>query len=163
MLELDLWPMSFVGVNENVGGLQPTHGGESQGARVGMMGQAGSTSCSWVDAGEVWGAGFWCSWSTENPSQALVPAGVAVKKGQELVNIFCPVVISDAGLFNTYEHLLPEKARSLPGTHRWAASLSSTCPSPALAQPGSCFTHDFFFFALSRAAPAAYGGSQARG
>lgn len=44
--------------------------------------------------------------------------GVAVKKGQELVNIFCPVVISDAGLFNTYEHLLPEKARSLPGVQR---------------------------------------------
>uniref|UniRef100_A0A8D1DB21 All-trans-retinol 13,14-reductase n=1 Tax=Sus scrofa TaxID=9823 RepID=A0A8D1DB21_PIG len=44
--------------------------------------------------------------------------GVAVKNGQELVNIFCPVVISDAGLFNTYEHLLPEKARSLPGVQR---------------------------------------------
>lgn len=44
--------------------------------------------------------------------------GVTVKNGQELVNIFCPVVISDAGLFNTYEHLLPEKARSLPGVQR---------------------------------------------
>jgi all-trans-retinol 13,14-reductase len=44
-----------------------------------------------------------------------VPAGVSVKKGQELVNIYCPIVISNAGLFNTYEHLLPESARCLPG------------------------------------------------
>lgn len=41
--------------------------------------------------------------------------GVSVKKGQELVNIYCPVVISSAGLFNTYEHLLPESAHCLPG------------------------------------------------
>ncbi|KAM7079136.1 all-trans-retinol 13,14-reductase [Molossus nigricans] len=41
--------------------------------------------------------------------------GVSVKKGQELVNICCPIVISDAGLFNTYEYLLPETARCLPG------------------------------------------------
>ncbi|XP_028930827.1 all-trans-retinol 13,14-reductase [Ornithorhynchus anatinus] len=41
--------------------------------------------------------------------------GVSVKKGQELVNVFAPVVISDAGLFNTYERLLPERARNLPG------------------------------------------------
>ncbi|KAM9585002.1 LOW QUALITY PROTEIN: all-trans-retinol 13,14-reductase-like [Trichechus inunguis] len=40
--------------------------------------------------------------------------GVSVKKGQELVNIYCPIVISNAGLFNTYEHLLPEHARYLP-------------------------------------------------
>nr|XP_004660588.2 all-trans-retinol 13,14-reductase [Jaculus jaculus] len=41
--------------------------------------------------------------------------GVSVKKGQELVKIYCPVVISSAGLFNTYEHLLPESVRCLPG------------------------------------------------
>ncbi|XP_036189861.1 all-trans-retinol 13,14-reductase [Myotis myotis] len=41
--------------------------------------------------------------------------GVSVKKGQELVNIHCPIVISDAGLFNTYKYLLPETARCLPG------------------------------------------------
>nr|XP_030693371.1 all-trans-retinol 13,14-reductase isoform X2 [Globicephala melas] len=44
--------------------------------------------------------------------------GVTVKKGQELVSIYCPVVISNAGLFNTYEYLLPEKARCLPGVKR---------------------------------------------
>ncbi|KAM9266525.1 all-trans-retinol 13,14-reductase [Morus bassanus] len=40
--------------------------------------------------------------------------GVSVKKGQDLVNIFAPVIISDAGIFNTYEQLLPEEARTLP-------------------------------------------------
>ncbi|KAM4867448.1 all-trans-retinol 13,14-reductase [Thomomys bottae] len=43
---------------------------------------------------------------------------VRMKKGQELVNIYCPIVISNAGLFNTYEHLLPESARCLPGVKR---------------------------------------------
>ncbi|NWI19554.1 RETST reductase, partial [Crypturellus soui] len=47
---------------------------------------------------------------------ALIPgAGVSVRKGQEDVNIFAPVVISDAGIFNTYERLLPAEARALPG------------------------------------------------
>lgn len=36
-------------------------------------------------------------------------------KGQQLVNVFAPIVISDAGIFNTYERLLPEAARALPG------------------------------------------------
>ncbi|KFQ49421.1 Putative all-trans-retinol 13,14-reductase, partial [Nestor notabilis] len=40
--------------------------------------------------------------------------GVSVKKGQDLVNIFAPIIISDAGIFNTYEHLLPAEARALP-------------------------------------------------
>ncbi|KAJ1091606.1 hypothetical protein NDU88_004724 [Pleurodeles waltl] len=42
--------------------------------------------------------------------------GVSVHaKGQEPVNIFAPVVISDAGIFNTYEKLLPNEVQSLPG------------------------------------------------
>uniref|UniRef100_A0A8C3CAJ6 All-trans-retinol 13,14-reductase n=1 Tax=Cairina moschata TaxID=8855 RepID=A0A8C3CAJ6_CAIMO len=40
--------------------------------------------------------------------------GVSVKKGQEVVKIFAPTIISDAGLFNTYERLLPAEARALP-------------------------------------------------
>ncbi|NXX59254.1 RETST reductase, partial [Scopus umbretta] len=40
--------------------------------------------------------------------------GVSVKKGQDLVNIFAPVIISDAGVFNTYERLLPAEAQALP-------------------------------------------------
>ncbi|NXY77829.1 RETST reductase, partial [Glareola pratincola] len=40
--------------------------------------------------------------------------GVSVKKGQDVVNIFAPIIISDAGIFNTYERLLPVEARALP-------------------------------------------------
>ncbi|XP_074973526.1 all-trans-retinol 13,14-reductase isoform X1 [Phalacrocorax aristotelis] len=40
--------------------------------------------------------------------------GVSVKKGQDLVNIFAPIIISDAGVFNTYERLLPAEAQALP-------------------------------------------------
>uniref|UniRef100_F6ZUE7 All-trans-retinol 13,14-reductase n=1 Tax=Monodelphis domestica TaxID=13616 RepID=F6ZUE7_MONDO len=41
--------------------------------------------------------------------------GVSVKKGHDLVNVFAPIVISSAGIFNTYERLLPERARCLSG------------------------------------------------
>ncbi|XP_051830310.1 all-trans-retinol 13,14-reductase-like isoform X2 [Antechinus flavipes] len=41
--------------------------------------------------------------------------GVKVKKDRRLVNIFSPIVISSARIFDTYEHLLPEEARCLPG------------------------------------------------
>ncbi|KAM9585431.1 LOW QUALITY PROTEIN: all-trans-retinol 13,14-reductase-like [Trichechus inunguis] len=47
--------------------------------------------------------------------------GVSVKNGQELVNIYCPIVISNAGLFNTYEHLLPEHACCLPDVKKQLA------------------------------------------
>ncbi|NXK46925.1 RETST reductase, partial [Chauna torquata] len=40
--------------------------------------------------------------------------GVSVRKGQDLVNIFAPTIVSDAGIFNTYERLLPAEARALP-------------------------------------------------
>ncbi|OWK10540.1 hypothetical protein Celaphus_00005504 [Cervus elaphus hippelaphus] len=57
--------------------------------------------------------------------------GVTVKKGEDLVNIYCPIVISDAGLFNTYERLLPEQARCLPGKQMSCVALLQvpwTCP-----------------------------------
>ncbi|XP_053125727.1 all-trans-retinol 13,14-reductase [Hemicordylus capensis] len=44
--------------------------------------------------------------------------GVSVKKGTDVVNIFAPVVISNAGIFNTYEQLLPEKLRMLPDVQK---------------------------------------------
>lgn len=69
---------------------------------------------------------FFPSWGAQNLSHALVPAGVSVKKGQELVNIHCPIVISDAGLFNTYKYLLPETARCLPGKTGLCGSLPSS-------------------------------------
>ncbi|CAH2274996.1 all-trans-retinol 13,14-reductase [Pelobates cultripes] len=41
--------------------------------------------------------------------------GVVVKaKGHEPMNIFAPIVISDAGIFNTYEKLLPSEMEALP-------------------------------------------------
>ncbi|XP_029429951.1 all-trans-retinol 13,14-reductase-like [Rhinatrema bivittatum] len=40
--------------------------------------------------------------------------GVAVRKGCEEVDVFAPTVISDAGIFNTYQRLLPPKLRTLP-------------------------------------------------
>lgn len=39
-------------------------------------------------------------------------------KGQEEVHIRAPVVISDAGIFNTYQTLLPRELRALPGQNR---------------------------------------------
>lgn len=59
--------------------------------------------------------GFSFSPGVYRTSAKLMLAGVSVKKNQELVNIYCPIVISDAGLFNTYQYLLPENARCLPG------------------------------------------------
>ncbi|NXU50667.1 RETST reductase, partial [Turnix velox] len=45
--------------------------------------------------------------------------GVAVQKGsgKEEVEIFAPVIISDAGIFNTFSKLLPPPLRSHPGVH----------------------------------------------
>ncbi|XP_075714793.1 all-trans-retinol 13,14-reductase [Rhinoderma darwinii] len=41
--------------------------------------------------------------------------GVVVRgKGMDPVNIFAPIVITDAGIFNTYEKLLPPEIRSMP-------------------------------------------------
>uniref|UniRef100_A0A8C5MSZ7 All-trans-retinol 13,14-reductase n=1 Tax=Leptobrachium leishanense TaxID=445787 RepID=A0A8C5MSZ7_9ANUR len=41
--------------------------------------------------------------------------GVAVKaKGHDTMNIFAPIIISDAGIFNTYEKLLPPEIKALP-------------------------------------------------
>jgi len=47
---------------------------------------------------------------------------VSVKKGQDVVNIFAPIIVSDAGIFNTYERLLPPEARALPGKTPWCSA-----------------------------------------
>ncbi|XP_060642931.2 all-trans-retinol 13,14-reductase [Anolis sagrei] len=58
---------------------------------------------------------------TKAPVQSILvdpqgkACGVSVKKGQDIVNIYAPVVISDAGIFNTYEKLLPNELKVLPG------------------------------------------------
>ncbi|XP_047212063.1 all-trans-retinol 13,14-reductase-like isoform X1 [Girardinichthys multiradiatus] len=40
--------------------------------------------------------------------------GVSVLKGQEEVHVHAPMVISDAGIFNTYEKLLPKELQAMP-------------------------------------------------
>lgn len=56
------------------------------------------------------------------------PPGVVVQKGpsEEEVEIFAPIVISDAGIFNTFGKLLPPPLRSHPGT---ASPLSPPIPA----------------------------------
>ncbi|XP_069760709.1 all-trans-retinol 13,14-reductase-like [Narcine bancroftii] len=48
--------------------------------------------------------------------------GVTVKKGEDETNVFAPIVISDAGIFNTYEKLLPSEMQRKPAIQ---AQLSS--------------------------------------
>lgn len=42
-------------------------------------------------------------------------SGVSVMKGQEEVHIRAPIVISNAGIFNTYQKLLPKELQAMPG------------------------------------------------
>lgn len=41
--------------------------------------------------------------------------GVSVMKGHEEVHIRAPMVISNAGIFNTYQKLLPKELQATPG------------------------------------------------
>ncbi|KAK3882468.1 hypothetical protein Pcinc_013175 [Petrolisthes cinctipes] len=43
--------------------------------------------------------------------------GVQVKKGKEVMNVTAPIIISDAGFFNTMEHLLPTSVAA--SSHLW--------------------------------------------
>lgn len=42
-------------------------------------------------------------------------SGVSVMKGQEEIQIRSPMVISNAGIFNTYQKLLPKDLQAMPG------------------------------------------------
>ncbi|XP_043091596.1 all-trans-retinol 13,14-reductase-like isoform X2 [Puntigrus tetrazona] len=44
--------------------------------------------------------------------------GVSVLKGQEEVHVHAPIVISDAGIFNTYERLLPKDVQTMPAIQK---------------------------------------------
>ncbi|XP_051894533.1 all-trans-retinol 13,14-reductase-like [Pristis pectinata] len=48
--------------------------------------------------------------------------GVTVKKGEDEINLFAPIVISDAGIFNTYEQLLPREVQSKPAIQAQVSS-----------------------------------------
>ncbi|XP_032442578.1 all-trans-retinol 13,14-reductase-like isoform X2 [Xiphophorus hellerii] len=47
-------------------------------------------------------------------NDAKEACGVSVLKGQEEVHIKAPMVISDAGIFNTYENLVPKELQAMP-------------------------------------------------
>lgn len=49
-------------------------------------------------------------------SPSFIVAGVSVMKGQEEVHVHAPMVISNAGIFNTYQTLLPKELQAMPGT-----------------------------------------------
>lgn len=49
--------------------------------------------------------------------------GVSVLKGQEEVHVRAPIVISDAGIFNTYEHLLPKDVQTMPAIQKQLSML----------------------------------------
>lgn len=42
-------------------------------------------------------------------------AGVSVMKGQEEIHVHAPIVISNAGIFNTYQQLLPKEVQTKAG------------------------------------------------
>ncbi|XP_028842455.1 all-trans-retinol 13,14-reductase [Denticeps clupeoides] len=47
-------------------------------------------------------------------NEAKEAIGVSVLKGKEEVHVHAPVVVSDAGIFNTYQQLLPLELQKLP-------------------------------------------------
>lgn len=56
------------------------------------------------------------SFQAEADSLRLFTAsGVSVMKGQEEIHIHAPMVISNAGIFNTYQKLLPKELQATPG------------------------------------------------
>lgn len=42
-------------------------------------------------------------------------SGVTVRKGQEEIEVHAPVVISNAGIFNTFQKFLPQYIQEKPG------------------------------------------------
>ncbi|XP_057717119.1 all-trans-retinol 13,14-reductase-like [Corythoichthys intestinalis] len=51
-------------------------------------------------------------------NDAREACGVSVMKGQEEVHIHAPMVISNAGIFNTYQQLLPKELQAMPAIQR---------------------------------------------
>ncbi|XP_066498154.1 all-trans-retinol 13,14-reductase [Hoplias malabaricus] len=44
--------------------------------------------------------------------------GVSVMKGHEEVHVNAPIIISDAGIFNTYQQLLPKEVQTMPAIQK---------------------------------------------
>uniref|UniRef100_A0A7N6AWX8 All-trans-retinol 13,14-reductase n=1 Tax=Anabas testudineus TaxID=64144 RepID=A0A7N6AWX8_ANATE len=51
-------------------------------------------------------------------NEAKEACGVSVMKGQEEIHIHAPMVISDAGIFNTYQKLLPKDLQAMPAIQK---------------------------------------------
>ncbi|XP_077475291.1 all-trans-retinol 13,14-reductase-like [Stigmatopora argus] len=51
-------------------------------------------------------------------NEAREACGVSVMKGQEEVHIQAPMIISNAGIFNTYQQLLPKELQAMPAIQR---------------------------------------------
>ncbi|XP_054616332.1 all-trans-retinol 13,14-reductase [Dunckerocampus dactyliophorus] len=51
-------------------------------------------------------------------NDAKEACGVSVMKGQEEIHIHAPMVISNAGIFNTYQNLLPKELQATPAIQR---------------------------------------------
>ncbi|XP_047427779.1 all-trans-retinol 13,14-reductase-like [Mugil cephalus] len=51
-------------------------------------------------------------------NDAKEACGVSVMKGQEEVHIHAPMVISNAGIFNTYQKLLPKELQAMPAIQK---------------------------------------------
>lgn len=58
---------------------------------------------------------------SESDLRMILIAGVSVMKGQEEVHVHAPIVISDAGIFNTYQRLLPKEVQAQAGEMDTAA------------------------------------------
>ncbi|KPP71684.1 putative all-trans-retinol 13,14-reductase [Scleropages formosus] len=58
-------------------------------------------------------------------NEAKEACGVSVMKGQEEVHINAPIIISDAGLFNTYRQLIPKDLQALPAIQNQLAMVKS--------------------------------------
>ncbi|KAM6914597.1 all-trans-retinol 13,14-reductase [Lycodopsis pacificus] len=51
--------------------------------------------------------------------------GVSVMKGQEEIHIRAPIVISNAGIFNTYQKLLPKELQAMPAIQKQTSMMKN--------------------------------------
>nr|XP_057905052.1 all-trans-retinol 13,14-reductase [Doryrhamphus excisus] len=58
-------------------------------------------------------------------NDAKEACGVSVRKGQEEIHIRAPMVISNAGILNTYQSLLPKELQATPAIQRQLSMLKS--------------------------------------
>lgn len=57
--------------------------------------------------------------------RSMLP-GVTVLKGQEEIEVRAPVIISNAGIFNTFQKFLPKEIQDKPGRKQHTVDGSQT-------------------------------------